>query len=68
MNQQATQVTLTQVWHLNYDLAIEKGLASKTEHMFPYADAGSSFFKRHVEAVEMLWAAGCYKMVAIVST
>jgi len=55
------------VYHLNYEAAIAHGLASKTQHIFPYTDATCGFSKRHVEAVQALWDAHCYTPVVSIN-
>lgn len=52
------------IWHLNRDLAVANGLGSNTEHRFPLADATFGGFKRHEEAVRVLWEHRCYEPVA----
>lgn len=53
------------VYHHSFEQAEKVGLASRTEHMFPYTDVFCGFSKRHIEALAVLWLAGCYERVAV---
>lgn len=52
------------VHHHSFLLALQQSLASRTKHMFPYTDVSFSGYKRHIEAVQLLWSRGCYERIA----
>lgn len=52
------------VHHHVFERAEKLGLASRKEHIFPYTDAICALAPRHVEALAVLWKAGCYEKVA----
>ena len=56
------------IWHISFDLACLRGLASKDEHKEPYLDAVTGFGSKQPAAVTRLWRSHCYEPVAVYSS